>query len=147
MTSNEQFFYDHAGFSYDPKTETEEQGKGRRAREMARAEQYGREHGWVFEWRDDQDADHSFVEGWTPEEQAEWREVEHEALFCVLKDTDGKVLESLGGIFDPTTEYGRVVEAELASEALDQTEPGTQACLPISTGESCRLTRITAVQI
>lgn len=27
MNKQEQFFYDHAGYSYDPKTETPEQGR------------------------------------------------------------------------------------------------------------------------
>ena len=45
-------------------------------------------------------------------------EMPSEVLYAVLKDQDGEVLESLGGIGDPDRNYGRVVEAELALEAL-----------------------------
>ena len=34
MTKQEQFFYDHAGWSYDPKTETPEQGRERCAKDL-----------------------------------------------------------------------------------------------------------------
>src|SRR4051812_20711304 len=38
MNDREQFFYDHAGYGYDPKAETAEQGRERCARELAAAE-------------------------------------------------------------------------------------------------------------
>lgn len=38
LTEQERFFFDHAGYSYDPKTETVEQGRERCARELAAAE-------------------------------------------------------------------------------------------------------------
>ena len=41
-----------------------------------------------------------------------------EVLIAVLKDADGHVLESLGGIGDPSPSYQRLVEAELALEAM-----------------------------
>jgi hypothetical protein len=41
-----------------------------------------------------------------------------EVLCAVLRDSSGKVLESLCGIDDPTRAYARVVEAELALEAF-----------------------------
>ena len=38
MMNAQQFFYDHAGFSYNPATETRDQGKIRSASDLARAE-------------------------------------------------------------------------------------------------------------
>lgn len=38
LTAAERFFYEHAGYSYDPKTETAEDGRVRCARELAIAE-------------------------------------------------------------------------------------------------------------
>ena len=42
----------------------------------------------------------------------------NEVLCATLKDKDGHVLESLGGIGDPSRDYARMVEAELSLEAL-----------------------------
>jgi hypothetical protein len=45
----------------------------------------------------------------------------HEVLWCALKDEDGEILDSLGGIIDPHSgpgHYWRVVQAELASDAM-----------------------------
>ena len=54
LMDREQFFYEHAGYSYDPKTETKEQGRRRSARALARAEQLGRELDFCYAWeRDD----------------------------------------------------------------------------------------------
>jgi hypothetical protein len=41
----------------------------------------------------------------------------HEALSCTVR-VDGEVLASLGGIVDADRDYCRVIEAELASEAM-----------------------------
>lgn len=38
LTKQEQFFYDHGGISYNPDTETQDQGHERNARELAAAE-------------------------------------------------------------------------------------------------------------
>lgn len=46
LTTDEQFFYDHAGYGYNPATETAEQGRENTARGLARAELYAREHDW-----------------------------------------------------------------------------------------------------
>jgi hypothetical protein len=43
---------------------------------------------------------------------------EHEILGCIARGPDGEVLASLWGIVDADIGYRRVVEAELASEAL-----------------------------
>jgi hypothetical protein len=124
MTKVEQFFFNHAGYSWDAKAETEHQGKLRCARELARAERYAAEHEWSFEWTPDLDADASFVETWEPAERDEWNATEHECFVCLVHGPlpDCEVLASCGGIFDPSAEYSRVMEAELASEALADIE-------------------------
>lgn len=107
-----EFFYKYAGWSYNPGTETPEQGRRRSARELARAELLAIDNGWEFEWRDDWSVDHvdefEFYENGGPES----------CESCTLYSAEGEVLASLGCIDDATDEYRRVVEAELAQEAL-----------------------------
>ncbi len=109
-----QFFLRHAGFSYDPKTETADAGRRRCARDLANAEKRGYA-GVSFAWLIDPDTDSS---EWCDEPPA------YDQWVCVCRDPNGNVLASLGGIdfgrdgspySDP---YRRVVEAELAQEAL-----------------------------
>jgi hypothetical protein len=108
-----QFFYANAGFSYDPKTETKAQGKMRCARLLANAEKQAARLGFSAEWM------HDTVTS------AEFNDNSNYALwYCLLRDGSGKVVESLGGVDfgDGGTPWGnsyrRVVEAELALEAL-----------------------------
>lgn len=102
------FYYDNAGYSYDPANETAEQGRERCARELARAEVYGTIHeGWEVEWADDCACSTG---------------VPHETLICVVRDTEGNMLASCGGICEPSREYRRVMEAELMLEALRNIE-------------------------
>lgn len=109
------FFYEHAGFSWNPKTETKEDGRKRCAETLVKAERDAASLGFGFEWSVD-DCDSS---EWSddPEPWAQW--------VCVCKDENGNVLASLCGIDfgrdgDPWGDpYARVVEAELASEAID----------------------------
>ena len=103
------FFEEHAGSSYTPGKETKAQGRRRGAEALARAEQYALDHDWKVEWEFDSD---EYQLG-----RAE-TEMPNEVLCAVLKTPDGEVLGSLGGIGDPTREYARVVEAELALEAI-----------------------------
>ena len=44
------FFYEHAGYSYDPKCETQNQGRRRCARGLAKAEAKASKLGFTFEW-------------------------------------------------------------------------------------------------
>jgi hypothetical protein len=44
----------------------------------------------------------------------------HEVLWCALVDAEGAQLASLGGTIDPDRDYRRVIEAELALEALGE---------------------------
>lgn len=74
---------------------------------MAEAE--AKKRGWRAEW----EADESYYD--YPDEDAPTAD---EMLVCILKDMDGEVLASLAGVADPDRNYRRLVEAELAQEAL-----------------------------
>ncbi len=108
------FFYNQSGYSYDPKTETREQGRMRGAKALAKAEQEARDAGYCYQWEHD-NVDSSEWSDETPP-YVQW--------ICIMRDADGKVLASLGGVdFGRDGEpwgntYKRVVEAELASEAI-----------------------------
>jgi hypothetical protein len=121
MTRNQtptEFFHEHAGYSYDPKTETEAEGRERCARELAKAESFAESVGWSCEWEID-DIDSSEFDD-SPEPWALWR--------ARLVDRNGETLDSLGGVdFGRDREpwgdaYARVVFAELASEAMERVE-------------------------
>lgn len=113
-----QFFRGHAGGVVGRAT----QG----ALDLARAEREMKKRGWVVTWEPDQDADLSWMDD---EERAK----DHEVWGAILWDRDpvnmqartprerkAQQLASLWGIVDPDTKYQRVVEAELASEALSR---------------------------
>lgn len=108
------FFFTHAAFSYMPGKETRDEGRARCARELAEAERKGREAGLVFDWTADPDCDSS---EWSDEAPAyvQWQ------CLCYLNN---EIVASLGCIDfgrdgDPWNDpYQRVVEAELAAEAL-----------------------------
>jgi len=112
------FFMKHAGSSYMPGKETRAQGKRRGAARLAKAEKEAAARGWTVEWDHEQVPDLS----WASEAD---REDIDEVLMAVLKDEHGNVLESLGNItFGRNSmenrNYRRVVEAELALEALHE---------------------------
>jgi hypothetical protein len=108
------FFLKHAGYSYDPKTETPRAGRSRCARQLAKAERDAAALGYYFDWNEDDcigcDCDN-------PECPCATGEI-HESLCCIVRDENGKGLGSLGSICSSTREYRRLVEAKLASEAL-----------------------------
>lgn len=115
------------------------------AASLARAEAYARDHDWRFVWEYDQDRDTSWCE--TCEHLHKCRSLgrdglscdhvrsdhDHQLYDCMLYDSDGEMLECLGGNDfgagrDPWGEpYKRVVEAELASEALHAIEQAERA--------------------
>jgi len=107
------FFLSHAGYSYDPKTETKLQGRIRCAQALAAAEKQAKAADCTFEWQVDADCDSSDFSDEVPP----W------SLWgCIARDADGQIFASLWGIDfgrdgmpvgDP---YSRVVEAELATE-------------------------------
>lgn len=108
------FFMTHAGSSYRPGVETEETGRRRGAADLVRAERWARATGVSFVWSDD------------------WEVTNHVEAFdcydrepdtcemCDAYDADGVPVASLCCIDDATPEYRRVVEAELALEAMPQ---------------------------
>jgi hypothetical protein len=113
LTVGQFFFYRNAGYSYDSKTETPEQGRLRCAKELADAETIGQRLGYVLEWDFDECPDLS----WMSDEE---REHDHEVLCCRIPDPENTrhSLASLYGITDPDSRYRRVIEAELAAEAI-----------------------------
>jgi hypothetical protein len=104
------FFRKWAGYAV-AHGESKARAKTRGAQELARAEAEAEARGWKVEWEHD------------PEEWQGESERPFEVLTAVLRDADGNVMASLGGIgmsgkSSDDRAYGRVVEAELALEAL-----------------------------
>ena len=89
-----------------------EQGAGKNSEALAQAEQEIEERGWKVEWDHDDDEYQMGDEEKMPDE----------VLCAVLKDENGHSLASLGGIGDPSPGYARMVEAELALEAIANQE-------------------------
>jgi hypothetical protein len=113
------FFYDHAGASWNPETETEEQGRLRGARELAAAERTASALGWSFEWSIDPDIDSS---EWLDDNEDGGRNRDPWHTWKCAMYADGEFVTSLHGIdfgrdghpnSDP---YRRIIEAELALE-------------------------------
>lgn len=100
---NFNFFRENAGYCV-----------GRRAKgalALAKAEQEMTARNWYCVWVDDLYPDLSFM----PEED---KASVQEVLCCALYTEEGACVASLSGIIDPDHSYRRVVEAELAIEAL-----------------------------
>lgn len=116
LGSAEAFFFNHAGYSYDAKIETRKQGRTRCAVDLTRAERYAQENEWEFEWESDWSvgSHKDFFGKGSAYEDSEPSTCES----CLLRDSDGKVLETLSCIDDADSNYRRVIEAELASEAM-----------------------------
>ncbi len=87
---------------------------------LAQAEATAASRELSFTWEHDPYADHSWCDIKRPHE--------HEVLSCAVRDRDGRVLASLSGIFDAGRKYARVVEAELALEALEQIKAPVKHC-------------------
>ncbi len=102
MTPAEQFFFDNAGYSYDPEAETPEQGRAKCAQRLAAAEEEADRRGWWVEWTDDGEEDGA----------PRW--------CALLRDSGSAVLNSLGGIDVCAGPYARVVAAELAADELQE---------------------------
>ena len=117
MTPAERFFWKHAGYSYDPATETKAQGRRRCASLLAEAEAWAKDHELTFTWEHDPFGELGDHEAWC--EAGCGRS--HEILLCLARYRDGEVAASLSGIIDPDRNYARVIEAELALEARAET--------------------------
>jgi hypothetical protein len=123
LTDAEQFFYDNAEYSWNPATETQEQGRERCARELAAAEQRMKDGPYYvteepdpegIDWDNGYDGDVWVVQLWKN----------------VDEETYGDYpLGSLGGVAcDEDSPYLRVVAANLALETIpaEQKEVETQ---------------------
>ena len=108
------FFLKHAGYSYDPKTQTPKQGRSACVRKLAKAERDARALGYTFSWQDDWQVGNHFEE--YGEAYADGGPDTCES--CVMYDEAGNVLQSLGCIDNADRNYRRVIEAELALEQL-----------------------------
>lgn len=104
-----QFFQTHAGWCSPP-------GKMACAFALAKAEADAELLGMRFEWFEDEEGCLGCTCG---DKRCKCSTGEaHEVLCCVARDAQGRIVASLGGICEPSHEYKRVVEAELAQEAL-----------------------------
>ncbi len=110
-TSPTAFFEQHAGYARQP-DESDDQARARCATDLVNAERWAQNAGVTFEWSDD----------WSVDHQSEFDYRPDTCETCTCYGADGAVLASLGCIDDATPEYRRVVEAELASEAMDDVD-------------------------
>ncbi|MGC8517933.1 MAG: hypothetical protein ACP5P4_05310 [Steroidobacteraceae bacterium] len=132
MQSTIEFFYHRAGFSYDPARESFIVGKLRGAIELAQAESWAKQHGAQYLWEADDPAE-------CQDNKGNWET--HPAVSCVLylpcdDCTDNDIdrctrklcyhsRAALGGIIESEdyrerVDYRRVIEAELALEAMSE---------------------------
>jgi hypothetical protein len=109
------FFLRNAGFSYDPKTQTKQAGRAACAHKLAKAERDARALGYTFEWSHDLDGCIGCDCG--SDDCACATGEHHECLSVLMYDPEHKhVVDSLDSICEPTWDYRRVIEAELASK-------------------------------
>jgi hypothetical protein len=117
LTDTERFFYDHAGFSYNPETETADAGHARCAIAFAAAEKRLQrlvdDGTHSLTWEEDPEYDPA---GYDPPEPEGTRG------FGAILRRGTEVLGSLWAVTfatnDPSDPYARVVAAELADEYL-----------------------------
>jgi hypothetical protein len=115
MIERERFFYEHAGYSFDPKTETAEDGRARAARQLAAAETWAERVGVEYRWEDDWGiGSHREFFG----EGSAYEDREPETCEAVVAYLSGRAVGSLGCIDDADANYRRLIEAEIASEAM-----------------------------
>lgn len=126
MDAAEQFFYDHAGFSHNPLTETPEQGRYQTAVELADAENAALALGWWITVETDPDVmeDDADSVGMVARGEAVNLVVTLHGTGPVRSDTTlvnrvPQVLGSISGVVVTNEDdaYLRVVATELALEA------------------------------
>lgn len=114
LTADEQFFFDHAGWSHDPLTESPREGRVRCAQALATAEQWLKDNSAFYRvtWEDDPDSryDHGRDVLESSPETCE------QATLWMIDADHPWVAASLGCIDDADDAYRRVVAAELALE-------------------------------
>ena len=108
-----QFFKAHAGYRVGYNSMD--------ALSLARAEQWAEDRGIEFLWEGDYEdyenslGDHKY---WCRDSA---RGIPHtHEVYCCQAWLDDSIEASLGAIIEPSREYARVVEAELASEAYER---------------------------
>lgn len=113
LTTEEQFFYANAGYSYDPLTETPEQGRQRCARVLAAAERRLKTGPYFISVIPDDVP----WDGDVPYDGPLWIV----QLWSVGASSEAHLIGSIGGVATETDTdpYIRVVSAELASEYID----------------------------
>jgi hypothetical protein len=112
-----------------------------RAIALARAESRAESEGWIAMWEEDEDRSDAWGD------HVDWCEAAragqchgHDTEVCVLRrgpNAFDDVLASLGGIVDAETSYRRIVEAELAEEAIAELDvPRPALALPLDAGHT-----------
>lgn len=109
------FFRAHAGYVVG------ERASG--ALKLARAELEASRRSWTVTWESDDYYDLGDHEYWCQEARRAKSEsrrpkCRHAVEIAILRDSSGEILACLGGIIDADDEYRRVIDAELALEAL-----------------------------
>jgi len=130
LSKTEQFFYEHAGWGYDPAKETSNEGRVRCAKELALAETWARENCYSFSWEYEQESPQSVFgkpcpkKGKCADAKCPYAHYDPKNEFFVAEIWDNsetpEVVGSLGMIEAPSKEYRRVVEAELAHEIMNR---------------------------
>lgn len=108
------FFLRNAGYSYDPKTQTPQQGRSETARKLAKAERDARALGYTFQWADDWGIGSHVKEFGSESYPTEPTTCE----ICIMRNDGGTIVQTLGCVDDATQEGRRVIEAQLAMEEL-----------------------------
>lgn len=127
----EYFFWKHAGYSYDPKTQTPEERRKECAKRYAVAERWASENDVQFQWEQDSETDALFRDTDNPYQL--WRCIccQGDEIVAVLGGIDlgrngSPYPYGVGVLGNPTAHtrdpYARVVEAELALEAMPDDE-------------------------
>lgn len=125
LSPSEKLFYENAPYSYNPKKETEEEGRLRCAREAASAEAEAKRRGWSVEFERD-----GTILG---EQEGVFDVILHPATFrgdtydgydARLLDSEGRILAALGGVTfsentDNSPDERRLIMTALAQEVID----------------------------
>lgn len=122
LTTDEQFFYDHAGWSHDPLTESPDEGRVRCAQALAAAERWLKtQDDLEVWWEDDLDGWYSHQVGHRNQGDPLPETCESCVILRSSPDPDVEAYDtiaSLSCIDDASLSYRRVVAAELALELM-----------------------------